>query len=114
MQNHQCETGLKDFESVLKTFKLAKSELGEILSSFELIDRASVENAQEMLGLRSPLAGGHEFYVLVETSGSHAGHDEEKLGAFLERVMDDGVVEDGTVTSEPSKIRVRQIDDSYN
>ncbi len=32
------------------------------------------------------------LYVLVETSGSSAAHDSEKLGQFLEGVMSSGLV----------------------
>ena len=41
----------------------------------------------------------------AETSGSNAGHDEEKLNMFLERMMGEGVVADGTVATVPSKQR---------
>lgn len=97
---------MKNFESVLETYHLAKSELSEILSSCELIDRISVENAKSALGVRSPLTDEHEFYVLVETAGSKLAHDEEKVEAFLTKLMDRGIIDDGTVTSQPSKIRV--------
>ncbi|KAJ8688414.1 hypothetical protein QAD02_024209 [Eretmocerus hayati] len=97
--------GLENFENVLKTFQLAKSELGEILSSFELIDRTSVETSLATLGLKSPLTNTHEFHLLIETSGSKLSHDEEKVSNFLEKVMEQGIVEDGTVTSDPSKVK---------
>ena len=54
------------------------------------------------LRLSCPLADNH-FYMLIETSGSNEQHDEAKLTAFLERMMDSGVVEDGTVATAPSK-----------
>lgn len=44
--------------------------------------------------------------MLIETSGSHGGHDEEKINTFLERTMANGHVQDGTVTNEPSKMSV--------
>lgn len=53
----------------------------------------------------SPIAE-FPFYLLIETSGSDANHDEEKLGAFLTNTMDAGLAVDGTVTTEPSKIAV--------
>lgn len=60
-----------------------------------------------MLGLKSPLTTDHDFYTLIETSGSNLTHDEEKLTAFLEKVMQEGYVDDGTYTSDPGKVRVR-------
>lgn len=99
--------GLSDFDNVLKTFELAKRELGEILSSFEMMDRISLNVSTENLGLRNPLSGAqaHNFYVLVETSGSHADHDEEKLACFVEKALENQVVEDGTLASEPGKVK---------
>lgn len=43
--------------------------------------------------------------MLIETSGSRSDHDEEKLNSFLEKSMESGRVLDGTVTTEPSKIK---------
>lgn len=44
--------------------------------------------------------------MLIETSGSNMVHDEEKLTNFLESSMENGLVLDGTVTNEPTKMRV--------
>lgn len=43
--------------------------------------------------------------MLIETSGSHEEHDEEKLSKFLENSMASGIVLDGTTTNEPSKMK---------
>jgi len=56
-------------------------------------------------GVSSPLETEAPFYVLIETAGSNAAHDEEKLHSFLEETMSSGLVDDGTVASEPSKIK---------
>lgn len=56
--------------------------------------------------LRSSPIAEYPFYMLIETSGSSAAHDEEKLDRFLVNSMDEGRVCDGTVTNEPGKIRV--------
>lgn len=53
----------------------------------------------------SPLAES-PFYILIETSGSSAAHDEEKLHRFLQEVMTSSLVADGTVATEDSKIKV--------
>lgn len=93
---------------MLKTFELAKRELGEILSSYEMMDKLSLD-VSSALGLKSPLTSkidGHEFYVLLETSGSNAAHDEEKLASFVETALVEEVIEDGTLTSDPAKVKV--------
>ena len=43
------------------------------------------------------------FYMLVELSGSNAAHDGEKLDAYLEATMSDGVVADGTVARDSTQ-----------
>ena len=57
------------------------------------------------LGLTNPL-DEYPFYIVIETSGSDLKHDEEKLNSFLEHIMTEGIVVDGTVATEPSKIQV--------
>ncbi|XP_043286112.1 D-2-hydroxyglutarate dehydrogenase, mitochondrial [Venturia canescens] len=98
--------GLTDYENVLKVVRLAKRELAEILSSCELMDKESLDATTGNLGLRSPLSGeAHNFYMLIETAGSKQTHDEEKLSSFVEKALSDGLIEDGTMTGEPAKIK---------
>ena len=93
---------------MLKVAGLAKTELGEILSSCEMMDKLSVEASTKNLGLKCPLSGdSHEFYMLIETAGSNQSHDEEKLSSFVEKAMSRNLISDGTLNSEPGKIKVR-------
>lgn len=86
----------------------AKQGLGEILSAVEFLDQESMHLVTEHLqGVRNPLqqtgpaqesgddAGisenssgsdrpGGRFYMVVETQGSNAEHDQQKLEGFLE------------------------------
>lgn len=55
--------------------------------------------------LRSPIEQ-FPFYMLIETSGSLSEHDEDKLTRFLANGMEAGYIRDGTVISEPSKMKV--------
>lgn len=107
--NVSFAVGLDNFDNVLKTYCLAKAELGEILSSCEMIDRLSLEVCTKYLRLQNPLTSGgdgHNFYVLIETAGSQLAHDEEKLNSFVEKAMNEGIIADGTLSSEPSKMQV--------
>jgi len=57
------------------------------------------------LNLRNPIdSGSASFYILVETSGSNAEHDAEKLNEFLETAMNNGTVTDGVVATDSFKI----------
>ncbi|CAL1687887.1 unnamed protein product [Lasius platythorax] len=104
---HLAFLGLSSFDKVLKTYHLAKRELGEILSSCEMMDRLSMDVSINNLGMKNPLTSredGHEFYMLIETSGSHLAHDEEKLSSFVEKAMNNDIIEDGTLTNEMAKV----------
>lgn len=97
--------GLDSYENVRKTFLSAKQELGEILSSCEMIDRASLGCSSRYLKQEPPI-GDYPFYMLIETSGSKAEHDEEKLMGFLNRAMEKNLVLDGTTTNDITKMKV--------
>ncbi|XP_065090993.1 D-2-hydroxyglutarate dehydrogenase, mitochondrial-like [Ochlerotatus camptorhynchus] len=96
--------GLENYDAVKNTFLSAKRGLGEILSSCEMIDAGSLESSTYHFNLQSPIEK-YPFYMLIETSGSNMVHDEEKLTNFLESSMENGLVLDGTVTNEPTKMR---------
>ncbi|XP_001992092.2 D-2-hydroxyglutarate dehydrogenase, mitochondrial [Drosophila grimshawi] len=97
--------GLNSFDDVLKTFVSAKRNLGEILSSCELIDHLAFDNALDHYKfLKSPITG-YPFYMLIETSGSNATHDEEKINQFISDGMERGEIIDGTVTGDPGKVQ---------
>lgn len=71
-----------------------------------MIDRLSLDLVTGHLKVKSPL-DIYPFYMLIETHGSNNEHDEEKLNTFLQNVMSEGLVLDGTSTNEPGKMRVR-------
>ncbi|CAM9019626.1 unnamed protein product [Wickerhamomyces anomalus] len=88
--------GVESYEAVKTTFKSAKRELGEILSAFELMDSNSQVLAKEHLKTTHPLEDEHPFYVLIETSGSDATHDQEKLEKFLEQAFEQEIISDAS------------------
>jgi FAD/FMN-containing dehydrogenase len=74
--------GLESFEKVRLAFREAKRRLSEILSAFELMDCESQDLVKEVTGKRPPLEGKHQFYCLIETSGSSKEHDDEVSRGF--------------------------------
>ncbi|XP_055606108.1 D-2-hydroxyglutarate dehydrogenase, mitochondrial-like [Uranotaenia lowii] len=96
--------GLESYEAVKDTFLAAKRGLGEILSSCEMMDDLSLQCSMQHFNLTCPI-DKYPFYMLIETSGSNMTHDEEKLTTFLENTMEKGLVLDGTVTNETTKMR---------
>lgn len=97
--------GLESFEKVQQAFKDAKGQLGEILSAFELMDGQSQDFVHQTTGNKRPLEERHSFYCLVETSGSNAEHDNEKLEKFLEHVMGEEIVSDGVLAQDETQVQ---------
>lgn len=97
--------GLPSFEHVQKAYKEAKIQLGEILSAFELMDSQSQDFVHEVTGNKRPLEGEHPFFCLIETSGSNAEHDQEKVEKFLEHVMGEEIVSDGVVAQDETQVK---------
>nr|XP_020469644.1 D-2-hydroxyglutarate dehydrogenase, mitochondrial isoform X2 [Monopterus albus] len=96
--------GCENFEQLLKTFKLCRGMLGEILSAFEFLDSECMRLLNTHLKLPNPISDC-PFYVVIETSGSNPTHDGEKLHEFLEEAMTSSLVTDGTVATEDTKIK---------
>uniref|UniRef100_A0A2K6EZG9 D-2-hydroxyglutarate dehydrogenase, mitochondrial n=1 Tax=Propithecus coquereli TaxID=379532 RepID=A0A2K6EZG9_PROCO len=97
--------GCPNFAGVLRTFRTCRGALGEILSAFEFMDAACMQLVERHLHLARPVQES-PFYVLIETSGSHAGHDAEKLGSFLEHALGSGLVTDGTLATDQRRIKM--------
>ncbi|KAI1085673.1 hypothetical protein F5B20DRAFT_519278 [Whalleya microplaca] len=97
--------GADSYEKILQTFREAKTQLGEILSAFELMDRESQSLVHKVRQHKRPLEAEHPFYCLIETSGSNSDHDSEKLEQFLEDVMSKEIVTDGVLAQDETQIR---------
>ena len=63
-----------------------------------------MELDERMLGLKNPLSGAFPFYVLIETHGSNDGHDQEKISMLLEDLMEQGMVQDGTMAQDTTQV----------
>jgi FAD/FMN-containing dehydrogenase len=72
---------------------------GDRVSSFELIPRIAVElTARHIEGVRDPLAGPHEWYVLCELSSARAGDTlDELLEGALATALEEGTVRDAVL-----------------
>ncbi|KAG5517805.1 hypothetical protein RHGRI_038241 [Rhododendron griersonianum] len=92
----------KDYVSCQNLLLEAKRKLGNILSAFEFLDSHSMDLVLNHLeGVRNPLPPSmHNFYVLIETTGSDQSYDKEKLEAFLLRYMEVGLISDGVLAQD--------------
>ncbi|XP_076150555.1 D-2-hydroxyglutarate dehydrogenase, mitochondrial isoform X1 [Alosa pseudoharengus] len=96
--------GCSSFQNLLETFQCCRGMLGEILSAFEFLDASCMGLLEKHLKITNPITEC-PFYIVIETAGSNAVHDEEKLHNFLEEVMASSLVTDGTVATEDVKIK---------
>jgi FAD/FMN-containing dehydrogenase len=61
--------GTDSFEKCVTILRMAKQFLGEILSSFEFMDRESLRAIKENVGMGSVLQSDPAFNLLIESSG---------------------------------------------
>ncbi|KAK2461799.1 hypothetical protein APHAL10511_006262 [Amanita phalloides] len=99
---------LPSFSNVLPLYQIVKSQLSEILSAFEFIDRTAYELAVrhgQGRALDDDNVQGAECFVLVETSGGKREHDEEKLSTLLESLMeaDKPLINTGVLSQSPAQ-----------
>ena len=97
--------GLQSFDKVQEAFRVAKGQLSEILSAFELMDGQSQDLLHSVTQKKRPLEDRYPFYCLIETSGSNSDHDSEKLEAFLDHVMGQQIVSDGVLAQDESQLQ---------
>ncbi|GAA6032801.1 hypothetical protein JCM8097_000797 [Rhodosporidiobolus ruineniae] len=97
------------FDHIQIVFKETRARLGEILSAFEFWDQEGHELVLEHTGAQSPFEsepeGGKAFYVLIETSGSNKDHDDEKLGALLEHLLESEIIQDGVLAQDETQLQ---------
>ncbi|XP_064382406.1 D-2-hydroxyglutarate dehydrogenase, mitochondrial-like [Halichondria panicea] len=96
--------GCNDFEQVKRVYTTAKRMLGEVLSAVEFLDSHCQRVVEQHCHLPNPISPS-PFYALVETSGSNDEHDKEKLNSFLEYIMDEGIIQDGTMATDLTKVK---------
>lgn len=90
--------GLDSFAEVLSLLAGARRMLGPNLSAFEVMwpDYWEVATGR-VRGVRSPLAGAHQFYVLVEAQGSDPASDPQKFENWLGDCVEQGIVADAAL-----------------
>jgi D-2-hydroxyglutarate dehydrogenase len=101
------------FVNVLAVLQMAKRQLGEILAAMEWMDASIWKLVGEMGNHKMPnfsttddeTGAAGPYYILIETHGSNASHDLEKMEAFLEAVMDHQHVSDGVMAQDLQQVQ---------
>lgn len=96
-----CET----YDQVLHVLRTAKMQLGEILAALEFMDSSIIEVVQKDHSIPLVRDNGdvYPFYLLVETHGSSAEHDQEKMETFLTNMLEDQHVVDGALAQDETQ-----------
>ncbi|ORX99180.1 D-lactate dehydrogenase 2 [Basidiobolus meristosporus CBS 931.73] len=99
--------GMQSFQSVQHAYSRAKEHLSEVLSAYEFWDARSLHYGRTLGSkkFRVPFGSEYPFYVLVETSGSNNDHDSEKLGCFLEGLLESNIIDDGVVAQDRTQYK---------
>jgi len=89
--------GLKSPEAALALFNVARSHAGVGLTAAELMPRIALDTVlRHIPGTRDPLAGRHDWYLLIEVSSSRSQEDAETtVEAIFADGTGKGMVDDG-------------------
>ena len=88
------------FEGLTSLFALAGRRLGGLLSSFEVMWRAHYEQIAITSGRHlPPLPGGHEFYIVVEATGTDPERDEGLFADVMSEALEQGLAVDAVLAS---------------
>ena len=99
--------GVKSVQDALGLFERAAGRCGPALTGFELMPRIGVDfTTRHIPGVRDPLAGRHDWYVLIDISTSdEAGTATRMMEALLAEGVEAGLVEDAVIASSEAQRR---------
>jgi FAD/FMN-containing dehydrogenase len=96
--------GLNSLDDAIKLYRRARRECCDLMSAFEFMPPVAFTLAMEAIpDLKMPIAADYPAYVLMEISGSGLVDTSDLMGRFLEGVMEDGLVLDGTIASSKAQ-----------
>ncbi|MCP3711572.1 FAD-binding oxidoreductase [Paraburkholderia sp. CNPSo 3274] len=81
------------FDDATRLLKYLRAHLAS-LSSFELVWQGFMSAAMDIAHLKHPFGNAYPVYVLIETLGESDDDDRRALEQSLERMLEEGVVQD--------------------
>lgn len=89
---------LRDLDAAIELLSILRAGSGDSISSYELIPRMGLEIGVDAGASVDPLAERHDWYALIEYSGTVAdGSTRPKLEATLAVALEQGVIVDATI-----------------
>jgi FAD/FMN-containing dehydrogenase len=96
--------GMDSPEKALRLLRLLEAETGEAVESFELMPRGALDLVLAHIeGTRAPLAGSHDWNVLIEATAPAGGEIEPRLLAALEKAFERDLVADVAVAASETQ-----------
>lgn len=91
--------------AVMQSFAIARESTNDRLSAFEMMPQNGITLAcNRVPDVVDPVEGDYPWYALLEVSASKKGSGlQEMLEGLIERLMEEGLVLDGTVSSSESQ-----------
>jgi D-lactate dehydrogenase (cytochrome) len=98
---------IRDLDASIELLAHLRSATGDALSSIEVIPRIGIEIALEFDSeVSDPLADRHEWYAIIEVSGTKAdGETEASLEAALADAMEKGMVRDAAIATSTAQAK---------
>jgi FAD/FMN-containing dehydrogenase len=94
-----------DHDGVLALLNAARSGLGPLLSAFEVMWPDYWQVVTERAKVQAAVAPGHGRYVLVEAQGTDESVDAPRFQAWLEALMEQGLLKDAAVAQSLSDVQ---------
>ena len=88
---------LEDFGQVTQLLQNVRAKLVDTLSAFEVMWGSYFAAVTGENGHRAPLAREHQYYILLEATGSNTEDDEARFNRTLESCYEDGLIVDAVV-----------------
>lgn len=97
--------GIQRYDQVISFLKLCHQQLAGKLSGFELIWSNSYKQMTSTSdAVRPPLNYDYNYYVLIESLGSHQVKDREEFEHLLEHALTTEVIEDAVMAQSQSDV----------
>ncbi|RWX80867.1 FAD-binding oxidoreductase [Neorhizobium lilium] len=98
--------GLASLEDAIALYRRARRDCCDLMSAFEFMPPLAFTLAKEaMPDLPIPISADYPAYVLMEISGSGLVDIDDLMQRFLEGVMTDELVLDGTIAASQAQAR---------
>ena len=92
--------GIPDPRKATAFLTMAQDMAGSDVKTFELMPRIGIEFVVKHIpGMREPLEGPHNWYVLIELASQLESGLNDTMLALLERGMEEGLVEDAAIAA---------------